>query len=437
MLMTSILRYILSPTREIALYRAFFIMIVVSMTYDSVCCLLGVAGITGRYLYGCIAICFTYVMARGIVERRLWLRPEALLLIAWLLWTVTTAVLFHVQPGERDYAFTSDVFRGPFFALMVFVAVNGYSSIRKDMWVVLGFAFSGAVLAILVVLSGQLGSLSHSLEGRLGESVSGNSNEFAYLLLLAVVAAWFFHYPTALPQVRQAVVLLVLALSVLVVLSASRKAFLGELVFFLSMSKMSSVKRLLYSRRHLLLIAGTFAVPLAAYAISQTYLGERLLEVWRSSFHDDTSFAERFDGRGRFYQEGFHLVRERPGFGIGLRNYRRYDTYGYAAHSDYIAVAAETGIPGALLYFSAFLVVIARLNAVIGRCQEGIVEYRCRVFRGALFMILFLALGRWNYDHIPTYALLGTAGAYAALVAELRGRVSFQTDEVGYYEVFS
>jgi O-antigen ligase len=151
-------------------------------------------------------------------------------------------------------------------------------------------------------------------------------------------------------------------------------------------------------------------------------MGERFKESAKQDIRRDTPFEQRFDGRGRFYGEVVELVRRYPVLGVGLDRFRYYDQYGYAAHSDYVALIGETGVPGFTLYFSAYAIVLARLRKAIRTSRSREAVFRCHLFRSSLIAVLLVALGRWNYNHIPTYVLLAMVGRYAAEAANIEAR---------------
>lgn len=402
----------------------FVSLIILTMCYNSLEMILEVFGGTSRYLYLAIMFAVAYILPRSLKDRQIRVLPESALMACWLAWTVLTAIWFHKQLGIEDYTLTSDVFRYPFFGILLFIMVNCLDIDRPERIVLFGFVVGGGVLMLFALASGQIGLLSNDLEGRLGQDITGNSNEFAYLLLIAVFAATYYAFSTKTPYVRTINIILIMALTVFIILSGSRKAFLGELAFFVMVFRPRYYRESLRKPASILglVVLGVLVLVAGIYVIQNTYMGERFREFAEQDMQKDISFDQRFDGRGRYYREVVELVCKHPVLGVGLDRFRYYDQYSYAAHSDYVALIGETGVPGFILYFSAYLIVLARLRRAMKTSRNRESVFRCHLFWSSLITILLVALGRWNYHHIPTYVLLAMAGRYATKAANITAR---------------
>jgi len=370
---------------------------------------------TSRYLYIAIASIFLYTFLESLRQGQVRILPESLLLIFWLIWTVTTGILFQTRPGAEYYSFASPVFRHPFFGILCLVMLNSFNLLKPERSVFAGFVFCGIALILLTLFSGELYQIIYIIGRRLGDE-TWNSNEYAYLLLFAVFAATYFSLKSVRPVAKYTFAGLIAILTVFIVLSASRKALLGEAAFFLLTLGPKYIRGLITKLKLTPAIIASIIIFAGAsiYIMNNTFVGQRWTELLKEEAGRDMPFEARFAGRGFYYIEGIKLFSERPVLGVGLDNFRYHNVLGAAAHSDYVAVLTETGIPGFILYFAAYLVVLMRLQRAIAVSTSAGARLYCRILRNGLIVILLVALGRWNYDHMITYIFLALSGKYAA-----------------------
>jgi len=112
------------------------------------------------------------------------------------------------------------------------------------------------------------------------------------------------------------------------------------------------------------------------------------------------------------YEEGLRLINENPLFGVGLSQYILIaeGVYGYS-HSDFIEVTAGSGIIGALIYYSIFVVLWRRLNWIGIRIRNAAIVYNIGMMKATIALIFLLAFGvPYYYSKITWIYIAGVVG---------------------------
>jgi O-antigen ligase len=197
-----------------------------------------------------------------------------------------------------------------------------------------------------------------------------------------------------------------------VVYSASRKGFLGLLLFIGLWLWFSYRQRLFSKLRYLLFMA---LALLAAYALmdsvwDSTRLGQRLQYT---VYEEELSLGLK---RTTYYQEAFVLFLTNPVAGVGLGNFQIFSVFGSYSHSEYAEALSTTGLVGGFLYFAIYAVFWFRLRRIQSLAnRDERVNSDLGVFKAFVITLLTLAISRINYQSILTmFALAGIIGyAYA------------------------
>jgi O-antigen ligase len=153
----------------------------------------------------------------------------------------------------------------------------------------------------------------------------------------------------------------------------------------------------------LILLGSVYATT--DYVISQTYLGKRVHNLW--------AYGSGTASRIELYQEGFDMIRKHPVLGVGLGQFRTLSSSGLYSHSDYIEVAANTGIIGFALYFSIYVVLWLRLNRIKRKTDDPHLLYIIGFFKAAIITILLVAFGRPNITSKLTWIFMAGAIGYS------------------------
>ena len=196
-------------------------------------------------------------------------------------------------------------------------------------------------------------------------------------------------------------------MNLVILWAGSRKVFLGEFVFVVLLLANRYKSR--FKRSPIKVFVSVFFVIVVGFiswgAISKTTMGIRLIEAYEQE-EDASSADEHLTGRGYHYVQGWQAFQEHPITGVGLGNINKYFGTRLQTHSEYISMYAETGIVGFLLYFSAYFVIIKRLNRLRKKQMAENREFYLILILSVL-VILLIGFGRWNYDNFLHWAYLG------------------------------
>jgi O-antigen ligase len=137
--------------------------------------------------------------------------------------------------------------------------------------------------------------------------------------------------------------------------------------------------------------------------MSDTYMGERF----------EHAREHGSETRVQLYKEGIKMIKSNPIVGVGLSNYIKLSSSGLYSHSDYIEVAATTGIVGFILYFSIYIVLWHRLNRIKSMTNDPRILYTIGLLKAAIITILLVATGRPNIASKLTWVFLAGAIGYS------------------------
>lgn len=188
-----------------------------------------------------------------------------------------------------------------------------------------------------------------------------NSNELATLSVLVLGIALGFLFSTPSRMVRLGAGLSVILLLVVILLTQSRGAFIGLVAGMGPALLWSGLKR----PGRLILSAGALALVMSLTvpaAVWERLSGIGMLTSTSTIALADPegSAAERFE----ILKVGWQIFIDRPVFGVGLGAYK-IENAAYSpvigrmdAHNAYLTLAAETGLPGLLLWCAMVLSVL-------------------------------------------------------------------------------
>lgn len=346
----------------------------------------------GVLLAGCFVLYFLY--------NRLETPPEVLIYMVWIIWSL--GGLTNVTNRELYFGQLRTVIQ---IGALMFV-ISGIVAMRKELsTIMMAIGVGGAIVGASAAFDGELANIMAGAEWQL-KGLPNNPNEFAYCILFVVIASLFFL--RGRPSRRERVFLLgtVVLSVVLLIMSGSRKSFLAVLVFFFLRWVFCSEKRLSRNMIWGYLIVVFFlagAYILADYVVHSTYLGQRLQD------YNDSGNRLRI----QMYREGLEMIRRHPIFGVGLDNYRALSSSGLYSHSDYVEVASNTGIVGAAIYFSVYLVLWTRLRR-LSRIRGGAdYNYTIALLKAVVLVILLLAFARPNINSKLTWIFVAAASGYS------------------------
>jgi len=350
-----------------------------------------------RFVGFLIIIIFLLFQTRKIQK----VTPEVVLYSLFVIWALSTGILIssNINNFLNQAQFMSQL-------MLLVIAVAGLSYIYKSA----DIPFLAVIIMNLIIVGFAIAEGNYSLTSTVvlsqqQTSFLKNPNDFGYYSLLAIVGLTYFWGKTNKQKIKILLTIPAVLFAIAIVLSGSRKAFLGLLFYLLTWLffcyRIYIFKRISTILLVLAILIGSYF--LVEYTWRSTRLGARLGQMLET----ETFLGDKRTG---MYEEGIQFFLDNPIFGIGLNNYRNYSRYSAYSHSDYIEVLSTTGIVGFLLYFSIYLVLWKRLH-FIQKLKNEIQTYHAGVFKALSLTLLVLAIGRINSQSLITmYMLAGVFG---------------------------
>lgn len=188
-----------------------------------------------------------------------------------------------------------------------------------------------------------------------------------------------------------------------VVLSASRGAFISSIILVVLWAPLCLIVGSRY--KFLAFLGAVFVLCLGYWTyeliVQDTYMGTRFTQA---SHLEDNSSQTRLE----LVFMGWQLFKENPMWGCGVGQFGVASGRGLNAHSEVVEIAATTGVPGLILYYSVFILAWKRLSrsfrALAGRRER----YRINIARIALLtLVVSGGLTRPNFISQNTMFMLG------------------------------
>jgi O-antigen ligase len=329
---------------------------------------------------------------------------EIIIAFYWLAWSLMAyAVNLNI---DRELFWQS--FLLVLQIIIMGLAIAGITKNRASLNVnFLGMIIGCVILLIASSISGEFHFGSNPTERFRSQSLTSNPNYFGYILLLGTLAS-LYYWRNASFLKRLLIFGLIGAMSAGILLTASRKTFVGWGVLMLTWSwlcyKQGISKRPALIFAPVIIIVTLYAV--SDYMLANTYMGKRFIsDLVDNAYHQQKRFA--------LYVEGAEMIKSNPIFGIGLGNFAVLSKLQLESHSDYVEVAASTGIIGFLLYFSIYVVLWRRLGRIQKFSSDLSVLYNVGLLKAGLLSIFVLGFGRPNFKSQLTWMFLATAIGYA------------------------
>ncbi len=240
-----------------------------------------------------------------------------------------------------------------------------------------------------------------SQKDRIGGLI-GNANGFGYIMLLGVVSAFYFWQEHRSIIVRFVILVLISIFGVGILVSASRKTFLGFVLFFVFWFVFCMRKTLLNNWKFVLasLVLLIFAYQGVYYVLEHTYLGSRFFEF--QNMQDIKG-----DNRYELYKEGFAMANKNPFFGVGIGNYG-YHAYELTyAHSDWMEILSTMGYVGLSIYIIFYAAIFLRMRKIIRLTNDPKIVYYINFWRAFLLAHLIIAFGRPNFNDLFAMTTIG------------------------------
>lgn len=287
------------------------------------------------------------VLSLFINKNILYIQPVAVSFI-WLIYTFINNVIKGYGHFESLYSMLNSIFI-PLGVLMI--SIYCFTKYKKDFYKLLICA-----LYTYVCISFLFDNFNST--ERFGNEM--NSNAIAIRSCFVVFFILLYHFDYGLNKSK---IMLLCAFPILIiVLSASRMAFICLAIFCIYLILFARPVKFVYTIKKLLLLVILFSG--FTFILNDTYLGERLSNSTNQieGSHLETGTVWDFFGdRGYQYYEATPIIERNFVTGIGQRNFLDYTVTQHVFHSEYLTQLCECGFIGFVLYFSVFFWILRRL----------------------------------------------------------------------------
>ena len=369
-----------------------------------------------------------FVLAFGylieMIRGRTHVATETILFVAWLTWCLTGAFEQASSFLFREAWLTS------FQIWVLLVIVAGFTDSRRALSLnLVAFLLAAIILGVYSYATGEYHAAETRGENARLEGLTLNANAFGWIMLLAVVAlAYFWMLPARAKWFKYGILLTgFVAAGASEILTESRKGVLGMAFFFVVWIWMCYRKTL---KRNILMLLVVIVLSVLGGYLGWQYTvqfggGHRYQEAL------DTFSGRRTSGstyiRLENYRLGWEMFLDNPLTGVGLNGFRVRAPQGDAAHSEYVEIGADTGLPGFILYFGILWVLWRRCGKLAKYSDSVHVVHVANLTRAVILTILALDFGRWNYVDKTYWIILGSfIGFTYASWRDLRQRAALQ-----------
>jgi len=339
--------------------------------------------------------------------------PEVVVYMVWIIWALSGAAVAIDQA-----LFTTKLMTVIQINFLLFL-ISSMVSLKRNASVVMSAIIIGGLIVLFSSFyTGEFLQAGESDTQTRAAGIVGNANGFAYALMFVVYAVFYF-WNRKSSTVWRIILLSILALSAFgIVYSGSRMGIIG-FIAFLSLWWIFCARKKLPKhpiKTYAVLVAISFALYLFIdHVLFSTFLGHRI------QYFQDSSSIKRFE----CYKEGLNLIIQNPVFGVGLDNFRVFESFGLYAHSNYIEIASSTGIIGFFIFFSIYFIVWRRLKRIEKIYKELQCKYTINLFKASILTILIQSFATVNYYSKLTWIFLGAVIGYSwALERSLLGLIS-------------
>ncbi|MBD2866498.1 O-antigen ligase family protein [Paenibacillus oceani] len=393
-------------------------------------------------LVACIYILLSYIGKQGIIDERLHSLSLYLLIVmctmsfvflgrfklvnyhAWYITFITLSIISCLYALDINTAF------GSVYNLIVVLGltlaltwvINGEEDIGK---ILVCFSLSGFGLFTLLLATNQLFTTD-----RLGESLFGNANYFALIVMVSLMSStWLLLYN---PGVKKLLFALCVASEFyLLFLSGGRKYILVSALFLyilliLKKNKKGKMEVVKYTLVFIFIgIIGYWAM----FNIPQLYntVGYRMEGVFNIFSGEEKVKLPEDQIRQNMIIYGLDFFAQRPVFGFGIDNYKLM--YGNIsgnvvyAHNNFIELMVTHGLLGLVLYYSYYIFLIYKL------LMDREDATKLRDFFLAFLICLFpleLGIVSYNMHFIQLLISLGSIYLYMKALKKKTGTLLFK-----------
>jgi O-antigen ligase len=268
-------------------------------------------------------------------------------------------------------------------ALIIYI-INISANEKDNKFFLKSYAVYSMTLMVTMLFWGHTG-----VDGRLRLSVSSNPNGDALVLLYGIFCILILFNSK---KISRFIFLMGIAGLYIytILLTGSRKAFLAAvlliilwfvLVFRRYWTGYSSKNKILSIFILFVILTTLMIIFIPEFLESTTYM--RLTGKGYSLFGNEA--------RSGMYKEALNFFYNNPFFGIGFDHFRLLSSYGVYSHSTYAEIISTTGIIGALIYFSAYFLIVYNLIKIYIKKKGNNISIISLQY--LVLMLVMLALG--------------------------------------------
>jgi O-antigen ligase len=348
----------------------------------------------------------------SIVRARVRIVPEAFIYFVWVVWC-----LVGITVAVSSFVFW-EMWGTVIQMSALFVIMSCYAVSRRTFqFSMLMFIVGFTILVGYSFITGQY-ELAESGTRRLGSLVR-NPNEFAWVMLLSVVAmAYLWMQPTRLSWLKN--LLLVAGLGIAMVSSISSESRMGLVaiaVFFPAWVWFCYRREMVRNPRVMgavILFAIVGGAVFIYYVVSSSTVMDRIqatIMFWQTGYDPEGSTGSRY----HLLMRAWDVILENPLIGVGIDNFIFYTGTGHLmAHCDLAEVGTASGLPGLALYIAVFAILWFRCGKIRKHTKDPH-AYKLAGLVRALIVVLFICnFGTVNYYHKATWIVLGCMAGYTS-----------------------
>lgn len=308
--------------------------------------------------------------------------------------------------ADGIYLLTTRIFL-PFISLLLV-----YNAAKKSFDNTLTICTAGLFIYSLIpfVFGGLLSGLDRS-------SYDVNANEIALYCAISIglfllsyvrkIIPWYCLFLTMIPLIS-------------VIITASRMGFAMVAImivgfwYIITFKKRNSLKRIIIS-------TALLAVFIVGFVFLMKYaeIGERMSSTTKQLEIDDRqtgTILDYFGDRGPQYYFSWPYFLKHPVSGIGIGNWRIYNFFGQACHSEYMVQYLEGGLISFILYCLFWAFMLKHLYPGKTKLQDTRLKTSRTFLLFVLESILFANLVIWSYDMYCVFVV------YALVLGLYQGR---------------
>jgi len=357
-------------------------------------------------------------------RRRLRTCPEVKIYLAWVLWA--SLGLFWLTSVSEQLLATSQLLTISQICAMALI-VSGFVRSQRSLSLVLFMFLVGAIIVGgYSWMTGEFRRVAEQLRG--GQRLSGiarNANSFAILMVYATAClAYFWMIPTRtfwLRWVKRALIAMCAALMMYgTILSGSRKGVLAMVLLYVLWGFFCYRRDL--ARKPALLVTVIFATLLlggAAWGYAQTSDLARRFDKTLDGYRRGGIAGGLGESRSGMYRDALNMIRKNPVGGVGLNCYRLRSHSQLVSHSEYAEIAADTGLVGAGIYFSWYVVFWMRLGRIRKwtKKRDRVVWQTVGLARAMFLVICALNVGAWIFSSKTSFLFVACFMGYSTMLS--------------------